>query len=348
MVYTHNWGALPLCRARRRDGRRRARAAARCSHSSPRGVALLYLPWMPTLLFQARHTGAPWSTRAELPRRSSLAPGAVLSGDAPFVAFVRRRVAALVSFLRRGRERGAHDRPRARARRGRHRARRVDRRRRSRPRGRRATSRSCSAPLLLLAARGDRARPARSASSRSSRRLPLVGLHRHDDKENAREIAARLAPSLHPGELVISTHPGAGAGAALLPRRRACGSRRRSGRCRTRRSSTGATRSTACGRLSRSRRSTGCSRRAVGQRVRRHLAGLPRLPRLERASGRGSCGGSRRAGRGSSSATRGCGSSRHIAHERDRGRSATTSSRCRRSSIASALALAPGSARPTP
>jgi mannosyltransferase len=28
-----------------------------------------------------------------------------------------------------------------------------------------------------------------------------------DQKENARQVAARLAPSLHPGELVISTHP---------------------------------------------------------------------------------------------------------------------------------------------
>ena len=26
-------------------------------------TALLYLPWLPVLAYQARHTGAPWSTR---------------------------------------------------------------------------------------------------------------------------------------------------------------------------------------------------------------------------------------------------------------------------------------------
>ena len=28
-------------------------------------TALLYLPWLPTLLFQAAHTGAPWSRKPE-------------------------------------------------------------------------------------------------------------------------------------------------------------------------------------------------------------------------------------------------------------------------------------------
>ena len=39
--------------------RRRAAARRRCSASAL--TALLYLPWVPTLLFQAAHTGAPWS-----------------------------------------------------------------------------------------------------------------------------------------------------------------------------------------------------------------------------------------------------------------------------------------------
>ena len=67
-LYTHNWalflgaamglawlGLLVLAPAAER---RRAAARRRCSASAG---ALLYLPWVPTLLFQAAHTGAPWS-----------------------------------------------------------------------------------------------------------------------------------------------------------------------------------------------------------------------------------------------------------------------------------------------
>src|SRR5205823_942945 len=34
-----------------------------------------------------------------------------------------------------------------------------------------------------------------------------AGFHVKNDKENARQVAAALAPSLRPGELVIATHP---------------------------------------------------------------------------------------------------------------------------------------------
>jgi hypothetical protein len=33
------------------------------------------------------------------------------------------------------------------------------------------------------------------------------GFQTRDDKENARQIASALVPTLHPGELVVSTHP---------------------------------------------------------------------------------------------------------------------------------------------
>ncbi len=61
MVYTHNW-ALFLCVGlavatavvvRERLGLFAIVAAA---------VVVLYLPWLPSLLFQVRHTGAPWAT----------------------------------------------------------------------------------------------------------------------------------------------------------------------------------------------------------------------------------------------------------------------------------------------
>ena len=49
-------------------------------------AALLYLPWVPTLLSQAKHTGAPW---AEAPRFQDILNGlaTVLGGAAPAMAF---------------------------------------------------------------------------------------------------------------------------------------------------------------------------------------------------------------------------------------------------------------------
>jgi 4-amino-4-deoxy-L-arabinose transferase-like glycosyltransferase len=68
VLYTHNWGlwlaggavaALVPCALVAPDRRRLLRDAALAF-----GAAVLaYLPWLPTLLYQARHTGAPWSHR---------------------------------------------------------------------------------------------------------------------------------------------------------------------------------------------------------------------------------------------------------------------------------------------
>jgi uncharacterized membrane protein len=52
LLYTHTWGIF-LAIALIGLSRDRLRLAA--------VVGLLYLPWMPTLVFQALHTGAPWS-----------------------------------------------------------------------------------------------------------------------------------------------------------------------------------------------------------------------------------------------------------------------------------------------
>src|SRR5581483_10482520 len=83
-VYTHNW-PLFLC-----VGLAVALVAA--------AVAVLYLPWLPTLLAQARHTGAPWATAPSF-RDLVLAPGAVLGGDAVLVAVVLAAAAALARRL---------------------------------------------------------------------------------------------------------------------------------------------------------------------------------------------------------------------------------------------------------
>ena len=59
LLYTHTWGvflfaAFGVVWLRHRDRERLLAGAA---------VALLYLPWAPNLVFQALHTGAPWSDR---------------------------------------------------------------------------------------------------------------------------------------------------------------------------------------------------------------------------------------------------------------------------------------------
>ena len=70
LIYTHNWAlflllglasALPIA-ARARGARPVVRDAALAAFA----LAVAYAPWLPTLLDQARHTGAPWSTTPDL------------------------------------------------------------------------------------------------------------------------------------------------------------------------------------------------------------------------------------------------------------------------------------------
>ena len=71
LIYSHNWGlflamgtvaALGPCWLASGDRRGLLRDAVRAYGV----VGLLYLPWVPTLLFQAANTGAPWSVRPNL------------------------------------------------------------------------------------------------------------------------------------------------------------------------------------------------------------------------------------------------------------------------------------------
>ena len=64
MIYTHSWGLFMLAGTAIALApllRRRA-VAWRDVLIGYGAIALLYLPWAPTVLYQARHTGAPWST----------------------------------------------------------------------------------------------------------------------------------------------------------------------------------------------------------------------------------------------------------------------------------------------
>ena len=67
MLYTHNWAAFFIAGSLtalayvlwRSDDRRAVLRDAALTYG---GTLLLFAAWIPTLIFQARHTGAPWST----------------------------------------------------------------------------------------------------------------------------------------------------------------------------------------------------------------------------------------------------------------------------------------------
>jgi hypothetical protein len=204
MLYTHNWG-LFVCIGLAVTTALFARERLKLFGLVTLGIALLYAPWLPTLLEQARHTGAPWSTAPSV-HDLVLAPMYVLGSEGPFIALALVGGAGLAEVVRR----------------------RADDERRivlalatlagvtiaaafiSSQVSPGWTARYFSVilgPVLLLGARG----------LVRARRLGFVALVAviflwsfysvRDDKENARSITAAVAPYLHPGELIISTHP---------------------------------------------------------------------------------------------------------------------------------------------
>ncbi|MFL5955781.1 MAG: glycosyltransferase family 39 protein [Gaiellaceae bacterium] len=204
MVYTHNWGiffCFGLAVATVAFARDRLRVFALVAA----GTAVLYLPWLPTLLSQAKHTGAPWSATPGF-HDLMLAPSSVLGGDGPYIALLLAAVVGLGAVVqaRRDEERtivlalatiagvailGAF-----------------------------VVSQISPAwtaryfaiivgPLVLLGARGI----VRAERVGFVALVAIVffwgGYSVRNDKENAKQIAAGVQPYLHSGELVISTHP---------------------------------------------------------------------------------------------------------------------------------------------
>ena len=249
-------GALPVRRSRGRDRRVRARAAEAVRRSSRSASLVLYVPWLPTLLSQARHTGAPWSTApsfhdlvlapgavSRATRRSSrscspAAPGSPRScAGEPTRAAVVLALATLAGVTVALAWISSQISPAWTAR----------------------YFAVILGPLLLLAARGlVRARPARLRRARRGR-LPLACTCVHDDKENARSITARRRALHPPGRARHLDPPGAGAGAALLPGAGLRGARRRSARSTTRSLRLARRASTRLARTPASRRWTRCS-----------------------------------------------------------------------------------------
>jgi mannosyltransferase len=94
LVYAHNWGLflaggtgvallVLLALGWREADRPRLLRDAVLAYGA---VALVYLPWVPTLLFQARHTAAPWSRVPHL-NDALAAVTSLLGGAAPAMAF---------------------------------------------------------------------------------------------------------------------------------------------------------------------------------------------------------------------------------------------------------------------
>ena len=110
LFYSHNWGlflgvgtgAALLVLLRGAPDRRRLLIDAALAYGA---VGLLYLPWVPSFLFQAQHTAAPWSTAPET--RDLLAAGtSLLAGAAPAMAFALGAGSGLAALLAGRRLRG--------------------------------------------------------------------------------------------------------------------------------------------------------------------------------------------------------------------------------------------------
>ncbi|MBA2537163.1 MAG: glycosyltransferase family 39 protein [Actinobacteria bacterium] len=110
MLYTHNWalffvvGALAALTVCYRESRERTLLGDAALAFGAAGLA--FLPWLPTLLFQARHTGAPWSNPPS-PVELVGGIGVVLSGEGALVALFLAGGLGLLEVVRR---RGGPDR----------------------------------------------------------------------------------------------------------------------------------------------------------------------------------------------------------------------------------------------
>lgn len=111
LLYTHAWGlfmlaatvlaVLVLCW--RAPDRRKLTIDALIGY----GTALaLFAPWIPTLLFQARHTGAPWALKPDL-AELLVGPGRLLGGPVPAIVLVAGIVVSAGAVIRAGGRRRA-------------------------------------------------------------------------------------------------------------------------------------------------------------------------------------------------------------------------------------------------
>jgi hypothetical protein len=211
MLYTHNWtlfflagslAALVPC-LRRGAGRR---GVVRDAVIAFGGAGLLFLPWVPTLVFQTLHTGAPWGNAPSPTALLLRAPAALSAGPPAAVALLLGGGAGVAAVLSRGRW----------------------------------PERTGLLALFLIAVAGltsawivSQASPAWAhrylavllgplliffgASLVRAARLGVAALalvcafwivqQPFDDKSNARKVMRQVDDRLRPGDLVVSTHP---------------------------------------------------------------------------------------------------------------------------------------------
>ena len=107
MLYTHNWalffgvGALvALVHVAR--GSDDGRAVVKDGALAFLGAGLAFAPWLPTLLYQAQHTGAPWSNPPS-PLELIGGPSFVLSGEGSLVALFLGAGVGVTRIVERGR-----------------------------------------------------------------------------------------------------------------------------------------------------------------------------------------------------------------------------------------------------
>ena len=211
LLYTHNWAlffgfgcGLAWLALLAFNGRRR-RWLMRAGPMVFGVAALLYLPWLPTTLFQAAHTGAPWALVPSVSELPQVSPR-LLGSTAQYLVLL----AAGIGFVNIWRSERSSTEARAAAALGvilvatllvawlssqlspawalRYLAVAV-------------------APLLLLAALGI----ARAAGPGLAALGLIAAMWAFDgpppEKSNVRDLAEEIAPSLDPGDLVVSTQP---------------------------------------------------------------------------------------------------------------------------------------------
>jgi mannosyltransferase len=210
MLYTHNWalffgaatGVAWLWLGWRAGGAERMRLL-RTGALAYGGALLLYAPWIPNTLYQAAHTGAPWSKAPSLAALASV-PARML-GEVGEVAVLLAAGAGIVALLRRrdGRSRAI------------------------------AALLTIGVLTIVLAWIGSQLSPAwanryfaagiapflllAAAGFGYAGRLGLVGLAlvcvlwaldgAPSEKSNVRAVAEAIGPSLRTGDLVVATQP---------------------------------------------------------------------------------------------------------------------------------------------
>ena len=212
LLYTHNWGLFFgvacgvawLVLVVSADFERR-RALARAGMVTFAVAAVLYLPWLPTTLFQAAHTGAPWALAPPVGELPQVFPR-LLGSMAQFVVLL----AAGIGLVRIWRLARGEDE---------HRAAQVLGvilvatvllawlSSQLAPAWALRYLAVAVAPLLLLAALGI----SRAGGAGLAGLAIVAALWAFDgpppEKSNVRDVATTLAPALEPGDLVVSTQP---------------------------------------------------------------------------------------------------------------------------------------------